>query len=65
MGYCRRPVTELAVDVQANFIQHNGYTIVYRRYASLFFIVGIDSSQVCTTTGGGSCCCCALTGLLK
>lgn len=33
--------------LQANFIQHQGYTIVYRRYASLFFIVGIDQSQVC------------------
>jgi hypothetical protein len=35
--------------MQANFIQHQGYTIVYRRYASLFFIVGIDSSQVCSS----------------
>lgn len=36
--------------VQANFIQHQGYTIVYRRYASLFFIVGIDKSQVRPTS---------------
>jgi Clathrin adaptor complex small chain len=32
--------------MQANFIQYHGYTIVYRRYASLFFIVGIDKHQV-------------------
>lgn len=34
------------VTLQANFIQHEGYTIVYRRYASLFFMVGIDDTQV-------------------
>jgi Clathrin adaptor complex small chain len=32
--------------LQANFIQYRGFTVVYRRYASLFFMVGIDNNQV-------------------
>ena len=32
--------------MQANFIRYGGFTVVYRRYASLFFIVGIDNGQV-------------------
>jgi hypothetical protein len=32
--------------IQANFIQYQGFTVVYRRYASLFFMVGIDNNQV-------------------
>ena len=28
-------------DVQCSFYEYRGYKIVYRRYASLFFIVGI------------------------
>lgn len=32
--------------LQANFIRYGGFTVVYRRYASLFFIVGIDNGQV-------------------
>lgn len=40
------------MTLQANFIQHEGYTIVYRRYASLFFMVGIDDTQV-----GAACFC--------
>ena len=34
------------IVLQANFIQYRGFTVVYRRYASLFFMVGIDNSQV-------------------
>jgi hypothetical protein len=37
---------EKATQVQANFIQYQGLTVVYRRYASLFFMVGIDNGQV-------------------
>ena len=35
--------------VQATFIPYRGFTVVYRRYASLFFMVGIDNSQVRAT----------------
>jgi hypothetical protein len=41
---------EESMNMQANFIQHQGYTIVYRRYASLFFIVGIDSAPPYATS---------------
>eukprot|EP00484_Ammonia_sp_Unknown_P006325 CAMPEP_0197055832 /NCGR_PEP_ID=MMETSP1384-20130603/74026_1 /TAXON_ID=29189 /ORGANISM="Ammonia sp." /LENGTH=147 /DNA_ID=CAMNT_0042489561 /DNA_START=32 /DNA_END=475 /DNA_ORIENTATION=- len=29
---------------ECSFIEYRGYKVVYRRYASLFFIVGVDSS---------------------
>ena len=29
----------------SSFIQHEGYKIVYRRYASLYFIVGLDADE--------------------
>merc|ERR1712115_458474 len=29
---------------ECSFIEYRGYKVVYRRYASLFFIVGCDSS---------------------
>jgi len=32
-------------DKQCSFIEHRKYTIVYRRYASLFFLVGIDEEE--------------------
>ncbi len=31
---------------QCSIIEYRGYKIVYRRYASLFFIVGIDAEEV-------------------
>ena len=30
---------------QCNFIEHAGYKIVYRRYASLYFIIGLDADE--------------------
>ncbi|EFC50807.1 predicted protein [Naegleria gruberi] len=30
---------------QCSFIEHMGYKLIYRRYASLFFIVGVDSHE--------------------
>jgi len=35
-------------EKQCSFIEYKSFKIVYRRYASLFFIVGIDESEVDT-----------------
>eukprot|EP00026_Physarum_polycephalum_P014174 Phypoly_transcript_14659.p1 GENE.Phypoly_transcript_14659~~Phypoly_transcript_14659.p1 ORF type:complete len:113 (+),score=9.35 Phypoly_transcript_14659:490-828(+) len=32
-------------DSQCFFLEYMSYKIVYRRYASLFFIVGVDSTE--------------------
>lgn len=31
---------------QCSFVEHRNYKIVYRRYASLFFMVGVDNEEV-------------------
>ncbi|CAA2933339.1 AP-4 complex subunit sigma [Olea europaea subsp. europaea] len=30
---------------QCSFVEHRNYKIVYRRYASLFFLVGVDNEE--------------------
>lgn len=41
-----RPTSLYAVaNVQASFMEYQNYKIVYRRYASLFFIVGVDLNE--------------------
>lgn len=30
---------------QCSFFEYRGYKIVYRRYASLFFVVGVDGEE--------------------
>jgi len=30
---------------QCSFVEHRNYKVIYRRYASLFFLVGIDSDE--------------------
>lgn len=32
-------------EKQCNFIEHRSFKVVYRRYASLFFMVGIDDEE--------------------
>ncbi|KAJ3704085.1 AP-1 complex subunit sigma-1 [Rhynchospora pubera] len=32
-------------DLQCSFVEHRNYKIVYRRYASLFFLVGVDNDE--------------------
>ena len=32
--------------VQCSFVEHRNYKVIYRRYASLFFLVGIDNGEV-------------------
>jgi AP-4 complex subunit sigma-1 len=32
-------------DAECNFVEHLQYKLVYKRYASLFFIVGIDNDE--------------------
>ena len=34
------------MHAQCSFMEYKNYKVVYRRYASLFFIVGIDSQEV-------------------
>jgi AP-4 complex subunit sigma-1 len=38
----------LICDAQCSFVEYRGYKVIYRRYASLFFIVGVkdDDSEV-------------------
>lgn len=31
---------------QCNIVEHRNYKVVYRRYASLFFLMGIDAEEV-------------------
>lgn len=38
---------------QCSFVDHRGVRIVYRRYASLFFLVGVDRGSVAAGDGGG------------
>ncbi|XBH77086.1 hypothetical protein VPH35_103613 [Triticum aestivum] len=33
-------------DQQCSFVEHRNYKVVYRRYASLFFLVGVDNDEV-------------------
>ncbi|GAB4820544.1 hypothetical protein N2152v2_007590 [Parachlorella kessleri] len=33
------------VDKQCNIVEHRNFRVVYRRYASLFFLVGIDAEE--------------------
>ncbi|PRW56326.1 AP-4 complex subunit sigma [Chlorella sorokiniana] len=35
----------MRVDKQCNFVEHRSWKVVYRRYASLFFLVGIDDEE--------------------
>ena len=32
-------------ELQCSFMEHRQYRVIYRRYASLYFIVGVDSGQ--------------------
>mmetsp|Transcript_4090 Transcript_4090/g.16401 ORF Transcript_4090/g.16401 Transcript_4090/m.16401 type:complete len:147 (-) Transcript_4090:103-543(-) len=32
-------------DGSCSFVEHRGYKVVYRRYASLFFLVGVDGDE--------------------
>lgn len=41
-------------DKQCSFVEHRNYKVIYRRYASLFFIVGrgTHASRTCTVHRG-------------
>jgi AP-4 complex subunit sigma-1 len=32
-------------ELQCSFLEHRGYKIIYRRYASLYFIIGLDAEE--------------------
>ncbi|KAK4483645.1 hypothetical protein RD792_010846 [Penstemon davidsonii] len=34
-----------ALEEQCSFVEHRNYKVVYRRYASLFFLVGVDNEE--------------------
>ena len=34
--------------MQCSFVEHRNFKVIYRRYASLFFLVGVDSEEVLT-----------------
>ncbi|KAL0747516.1 hypothetical protein Bca101_029518 [Brassica carinata] len=41
-----RPYPPLSLPVSiCSFVEHRNYKIVYRRYASLFFMVGVDDDE--------------------
>ena len=44
-------LTQFALQVkshvlQCSFVEHRVYKVIYRRYASLFFLVGVDGDEV-------------------
>ena len=60
--------------LQCNIVEHRNFKVVYRRYASLFFLMGIDAEEVgawppaapavCAATASNpaaqpACCCCS------
>mmetsp|Transcript_18597 Transcript_18597/g.25787 ORF Transcript_18597/g.25787 Transcript_18597/m.25787 type:complete len:145 (+) Transcript_18597:140-574(+) len=32
-------------DTQCSFVEHRNFKVIYRRYASLFFLVGVDADE--------------------
>ena len=36
----------MRAGAQCSFVEQRDYKVVYRRYASLFFIVGVDGDEV-------------------
>ncbi|KAF9615763.1 hypothetical protein IFM89_026229 [Coptis chinensis] len=41
-------------EQQCSFVEHRNYKIVYRRYASLFFLVGVDNDEYSKVELSGS-----------
>jgi len=45
-------------ELQCSFVEYRGFKVIYRRYASLFFIVGtkadIDVRKLCSSSASGS-----------
>ena len=39
---------------QCSFVEQRNYKVIYRRYASLFFIVGVDGEEVTAVVAGQS-----------
>ena len=34
-------------ELQCSFLEHRQYKVIYRRYASLYFIIGVDNNDMC------------------
>jgi hypothetical protein len=44
-------------ELLCSFMEYRGMKVIYRRYASLFFIVGVDQDDVVRVEEGrGDCC---------
>lgn len=41
-----KPHSLLTMMSQCSFVEHRNYKVIYRRYASLFFLVGVDGDEV-------------------
>lgn len=41
-------------ELQCQFIEYRGHKVIYRRYASLFFIVGVDGDDAAAGGGDGN-----------
>ncbi len=37
-------------ELQCSFLEYRGYKVIYRRYASLFFVVGVDGNEEVSQT---------------
>ena len=45
MTQCHQSADNIACHMQCSFTEHRNMKVVYRRYASLFFLVGIDDEE--------------------
>ena len=37
-------------ELQCSFLEHRQYKVIYRRYASLYFIIGVDNDEEVVST---------------
>lgn len=42
----RTPLIASCLCAQCSFVEHRSFKVIYRRYASLFFLVGVDGDEV-------------------
>lgn len=45
-GAVHATFTKKFLILQCSFVEHRNYKVIYRRYASLFFLVGVDGDEV-------------------
>ena len=47
----------LRTEYQCSFLEYRGYKVIYRRYASLFFVVAVDGEEEVRVQSHPTCCC--------